>query len=454
MSKGFPPGPTGLSRISTVQHIRRHPLAAMSSLVNHYGDIVHIGLGPYHIYLLNHPDYLHELLVTKASLMCKPRTLSRPIAEFLGNGLLVSHGDYWRYQRRQIQPSFHSSRSIGYGAVMADCISEMLRTWRAGAVYDIDHEFMKMAMQMVTRALFSSSAGGNLDEAAEAVKTLQRISYQQGQSPIWLPASAPLPMQRTKRRAIDLLDNIVMRIIHQRRQSGKSYDDLLGMLLTATDQHGIPLTDEQVRDEVMTVLLAGHESTANAISWMWYLLMQNPAATNILRDELDRVVADRPPTVEDLKNLPYNAMVVKEALRLYPPAWALPREPVEDTEIGGYHIEKGSVVLGIPYLIQRDARFFDNPDQFCPERFADNAERHFPRHVYLPFGSGPRYCVGNNFALLAMQLSLAIILQQRDFELLDNHPVVLDPLLTLRPRYGLHARVTALKAFHERVEQA
>jgi cytochrome P450 len=224
--------------------------------------------------------------------------------------------------------------------------------------------------------------------------------------------------------------------------------DLLTTLLIGTDQLGNPLTQQQIHDEVMTVLLAGHESTANAITWMCWLLAKHPVVVNQLRVELSRVLGGCLPTQDNLKDLPYNAMVVKEALRLYPPAWALPREAIEDTEIGGYPIRRGSLLLGVPFLIQRDARYYDQPDAFLPERFADNAERHLPQHVYMPFGGGPRFCVGSTFALLAMQLTLATVYQRYDLQLITDQPVVLDPLLTLRPRYGVHMRATTLETVH------
>jgi cytochrome P450 len=423
--------------------MRQQPLQAMRNLADTYGDIVHIGLGPYHIYLLNHPDYLHEMLVKQASIMHKPANLSRPIADFLGNGLLISEGDYWLQQRRLIQPAFYPRKMPAYEQAIVNCIVQELSTWSDGGIYDIDHEFMKMTLHMVTRALFNTEITGTIDEVAEAVKTLQHISYQQGQAAIAVPTWVPLPSHLAKRKAMKLLDKLVMKIVREGQQSPADSEDLLSMLSRSVDER--QLTEQQIRDEVMTVLLAGHESTANAITWMYWLLAQHPEVAEHLRTELKRVLGGRLPTSDDLKDLPYNAMVVKEALRLYPPAWALPRETIEDTEIGGYTIRRGSLLLGVPFLIQRDSRYFDQPDKFMPERFADNAERHLPQHVYMPFGGGPRYCVGSTFALLAMQFTLATVYQHYDLQLVTDQPVILDPLLTLRPRYGVHMRIRTLK---------
>lgn len=434
-----PPGPTGLPAVRVVQGLRQNPLHTMHDLAQTYGDIVHIGLGPYRIYLLNHPDYLHEMLVRQAGIMRKPQNLSRPIADFLGNGLLLSEGDYWSQQRRLIQPAFYPRKLPSYADTLVDCIVQELSTWHDGDICDIDHEFMKMTLHMVTRALFHTEITGTIDEVAEAVKTLQHISYQQGQAAVPLPTWFPLPAHLAKRKAMRLLDKLVTKIICKAQTSQSDDEDLLSML--SAEQR---LTERQIRDEVMTVLLAGHESTANAITWMCWLLAQHPAAAEKLRAELRQVLNGRLPTADDLKNLPYNAMVVKEALRLYPPAWALPRETVEDTEIGGFCIQRGSLLFGVPFLIQRDARYFSEPDKFLPERFADNAERHLPQHVYMPFGGGPRYCVGSTFALLAMQFTLATVYQRCDLRLVAEQPVILDPLLTLRPRYGVHMHIRNL----------
>ncbi len=441
LKQPVPPGPAGFARVTAIQFMRRNPLAAMQTLARTYGDMVYVNLGPYHVYLLNHPDFLHEILVRQADKMRKPRTLTRPIVDFLGNGLLVSHGEYWKQQRRTIQPAFRPQHTPAYSQIMVDGILQHIGNWEAGHIYDVDHEFMKMTLQMVTQALFGSRVTESGDHIADAVKILQRVSYQQGQAPLAVPTRVPLPGHLAKQRAIRLLDKVVVDIVRAARSRTQNDGTLLTMLLTAVDVSGAPLTDQQVRDEVMTVLLAGHESTANAIGWMFYLLAQNPDAENKLRLELNEVLGKRSPTADDLRKLSYTAMIVKEALRLYPPAWALPREALEDTEIGGYPVRKGSLLFGVPFIIQRDARYFEQPDQFRPERFANNAEKNLPRHVYLPFGAGPRFCVGNTFALLAMQLTLVTIYQHYCLELVPDQPIVLDPLLTLRPRHGIHMRI-------------
>jgi cytochrome P450 len=440
VNKGaVPPGPKGLKLVRTMLALGRDPLPNLFKLTAEYGDVVHVGLGWFHLYFLNHPDYLYELLVRQASKLRKPRSVSRPIAEFLGSGLLVSEGDYWREHRRIVQPAFHHKRVEGYGQVMTICIQETLNRWKSGEVYDIDHEMMCMTLPMVTRSLFHTDIGYAVDDVAEAVKIIQKISYRQGQSP--LPLWVPLPNHVRKQQAMERLDRIVLRMIDAGRKAGQDGDDLLSMLLNVVDENGEHLTNQQVRDEVMTVLLAGHESTANALTWMWYLVSQNPEVQDKLQRELDAVLDGKMPSVEDLKRLPYNHMIVKEALRLYPPAWALPREPVEDVMIGGYRIPKGSLVIGVPFTIQRDGRYYDDPDQFIPERFESDQEKKVPLYAYIPFGSGPRFCIGNTFALMTMQLILASVHQHYRFEPDGDEPVSTDPLLTLRPRHGMFMRI-------------
>ncbi len=443
MLRDTPPGPKGRKLIQVMLQLSREPLPHLFELARDYGDVVHVGLGSFQLYFINHPDYLYEILVRQAAKVRKPRSLSRPIAEFLGTGLLVSDGEYWKQQRRTIQPAFHHKQVEGYAQVMVDSIRDVMISWDNGAVYDIDHEMMRMTLPMVTRSLFQMDVSYAVDDIAEAVKIIQKISYRQGQTPLPLPLWVPLPNHIRKQSAMERLDEIVARIIQQGRKAEKGGSDLLSMLMDSVDDTGNSLTDQQVRDEVMTVLLAGHESTANALTWMWYLLAQYPDVQEKLLAELESVLGDAPPTAEDLRRLPYNHLVVKEALRLYPPAWALPREPIEDIMIGGYRIPKGSLVIGVPYVIQRDARYYPEPNRFMPERFENERERNIPQYAYIPFGSGPRFCVGNTFALMAMQFILASVHRRFRFELTAGETVSTDPLLTLRPKHGMFMRVIA-----------
>jgi len=443
MRDSYPPGPGLIPMVEAMFKAQHDALGTLTGLTRTYGDLMHIGTGPYHLYVVNHPDFVYEVLVRQADKFHKPRRLARPIASFLGNGLLISEDEFWKRQRRLMQPAFHHRRIDTYGQVMVGCITEMLNRWQRGQVYDIEAEMMKLTLPIVTQNLFGADVLDTARHVAHAVEVIQKVSYQQGQAKIAaIPEWLPLPAYNEKRQATQLLNQIVYRIIREARLKVEDKGDLLSLLLAARDDQGQQMSEEQVRDEVMTLLLAGHESTANAITWMWYLLAQHPAVESKLHDELDTVLDGRPPAVVDLQQLPYTQMVVKEALRLYPPAWALPREPVEDVMLGGFKIRKGSLVAAIVYLIQRDGRFFDAPDEFKPERFANDGEKRFPRMAYIPFGSGPRLCIGNAFALMAMQLTLATIGQRLRLSLAPDQEVALDPLLTLRPRYGMRMKIT------------
>jgi cytochrome P450 len=433
MSYRYAPGPKGYALLRVALRSNVDPLNVLLELAQDYGNIVHIGGPGYHLTVVNHPDLVYELLVEKSQLFGKPRSLTRPLLDFLGNGLLVSQGAYWLHQRRLMQPAFHHRRIEGYVENMVACAEAVMNRWRGGDVLEMQHEMMRLTLGMVTRTLFSADLMGLSSEITEAVEIIQHICYQQGQ----IPTVLPLVRNRHKSAAIGRLDAIVMKLIRQRRADGVDQGDLLSMLLLACREDGTPLTDAEVHDEVMTVLLAGHESTANALMWTWYLLSQNPEAEARLHEELQMVLGGRAPTLYDFEHLPYTKNVVKEALRLYPPAWALPRESQEDAEIGGYRIPRGSMAVAVPYVIHRDPRYYDAPEAFMPERFTPEFEEELPRFAYLPFGAGPRQCIGNTFALLAMQVTLATMCQSWRWRLAADQPVTLAPLLTLCSKYGM-----------------
>lgn len=441
MSHRYPPGPQGAALIRTALQVRSSIIPTLSDLARTYGDLVHLGAPGYHFYLVNHPDLVYELLVWESSRVRKPRSRSRPLVDILGNGLLISQGSYWRQQRRLMQPAFHRRRIEGYAECMVACATDALTRWHSGDIVEMQHEMMRLTLGMVTRAFFSTDMTAHAETIIEAVELIQHICYRQGQTPVWLPL---LP-NREKARAIARLDAIVMQLIHEWRASGVDHGDMLSMLLTACGEDRQPLTDAQVHDEVMTVLLAGHESTANALVWTWYLLSQHPDVEAALADELARVLGGRAPTFDDFAKLPYLQQVIKEALRLYPPAWALPREAAEPVTLGGYTIPKGSMIVAMPYLLHRDPRFYDDPEAFKPERFTPDFEKQLHRYAYLPFGAGPRQCIGNSFALLAMQITLATVCQHWRWRLVPGHPVELDPLLTLCSRYGMRMQAESVR---------
>jgi cytochrome P450 len=430
-----------LALVQAIRHLRRDPLDAMLTLAREYGDLVHLGEGPLHIYLVNHPDLVRDLLVGHAAKLHKPRSTTRPVIDFLGNGLLVSEGALWRSERSAMQPAFHHRILDAYGQEMVACIDSVLAGWQAGDIHDIDEEMLKMTLAMVTRTLFRADVQDAEAMVVQAVKVLQKVSYQQGQLGLPMPRWLPLPANRRKWHYIDELDVLVARIIQSGRAAGQESGNMIAMLAAGMNQPDSMMNERLLRDEVMTVLLAGHESTANGLTWMWYLLTQHPHVQEKLRAEAEAVLGGRPPSAADFKRLTYAENVVKEALRLYPPAWALPREPLEDIALGDYTLKQGSLVIAAPYVIHRDPRFYPQPEGFVPERF--EADQDVSPFAYIPFGAGPRFCVGMAFAQMAMRMVLVRVQQGFRLELVAGQRVGLDPLLTLRPVDGVLIQVQA-----------
>jgi len=354
----------------------------------------------------------------------------------LGDGLLTSEGAFHLRQRRLVQPAFHRDRLAGYAKTMVERARVARERWQDAAVIDMSKEMMRLTMDIVSRTLFSAEVEGEADEIADALNGVFGLFDM-----ILLPFSEyieklPLPMMRRFHAARARLDATIYRLIAERRASGEDKGDLLSMLLLAQDEEGEGgMTDTQVRDEVLTLFLAGHETTANALTWAWYLLSQNPSAEDELHRELDRFEG-RAPGMEDLPALRYTGAVFSEALRMFPPAWAIGRRTLEDVEIAGCHIPKGCVVLLSPYVTHRDARWFLEPERFMPERWLEEDTTR-PKFAYFPFGGGARVCIGERFAWMEGVLLLAEIAQKWRFELVPGHPVERKAQITLRPKFGM-----------------
>jgi cytochrome P450 len=426
---------------------RRDPLKFLTRIAREHGDVVHFRLGPQDVYLLNHPDLVRDALVTKQDHFHKGRALQRS-KRLLGEGLLTSEGEHHRRQRRLAQPGFHRKRIESYGATMTGYADRYSSAWRDGAQVDIAHEMMRLTLAIVGKTLFSADVEGEADEVGEALTEIMEMFQM-----LLLPYSEyleklPLPQNRRFTRARAKLDAIIYRIIAERRGSEEDAGDLLSMLMHARDDEGdgAGMTDEQLRDEVMTLILAGHETTANALAWTWYLLAQHPGVERKLHAELDAVlgggngVGARLPTVEDLPHLRYTEMVFSESMRLYPPAWTVGRLAVKDYTAGGYAIPAGSLVLVSQYVTHRDPRFWPDPLRFDPERWTPGAKESRPQYSYFPFGAGARRCVGEGFAWMEGSLLIAAIARRWRMRLVPTHPVVEHPRITLRPKHGI--RVT------------
>jgi cytochrome P450 len=406
-----------------------------------HGDVVQVALGPLHVTLLSHPDLVEDVLVTRNRLWQKDAYLHQTLRPVLGDGLLSSEGDFWRRQRRLAQPAFHRDRIAAYGEIMVGHARRLASQWRDGETRDAHKDMMRLTLEIVAETLFGANVGDHAEEVGTALEDVLAVVTDPLELFVPLLKRLPTPGRRRFDRGVAKLDSILYGVIEQRRKSGAGEsNDLLSMLLHARDEDGSRMSDKQLRDECMTLFLAGHETTALNLSWTWMLLSQSPVASSRLSRELDEVLGDRAPTMADLPHLRYAGHVIAESLRLYPPAWSMGREAREDVEVGGYHVPRGAQVWFCPWAIQRDPRWFDRPNEFRPERWEGDFAKTLHRYAYFPFGGGPRFCIGQSFAQMEAVLLLATLAQAFHVEVLSRR-VVPEPSVTLRPKKGLRVRL-------------
>ena len=396
------------------------------------------------IYLLSDPGLIEYILVENNRNFTKTRILKRN-RRLLGEGLLTSEGEFWRRQRRLAQPAFHRKRVAAYGEVMAAFAERSLEAWRDGQTIDVHEEMMHLTLEIVAKCLFDADVGARATDVARAMKVaLEDFSSQRRL--IRIPKSIPTPHNIRFEMAARRLDEVVGTIIENRRKSEEDWGDLLSMLMLAEDESGERMTDKQLRDEVMTLFLAGHETTANALSWTFWLLSLNPQVEHELAEELARVLGGRPPTISDLPDLPYAERIVKESMRLYPPAWVVGREATAECEVGGYQMAAGTTALMSQWVMHRDPRYHEDPQRFDPDRWIAGYEEVLPRFVYFPFGGGSRQCIGASFAMTEARLILATVAQRFEMELAPGQRVEPYPSITLRPKKGI--RMTLVERSH------
>lgn len=433
-----PPGPPGRWIGGNLREFRADPLGFLTDLARRYGDVAAMRLGPANIWMLNHPDLVEDVLVTKNRVFRKHFAL-REARPSLGEGLLTSEGDFWRRQRRLAQPAFHRDRIEAYGRVMVEYTERMLTTWADGQRRDVQADMMRLTLEVVTKTLFDADISGESTDVAHAMETLMEGFTDRVNRLVKLPVWVPVPANLRFRRAMRVVENALNAIITDRRRTGEDRGDLLSMLLQAQDDEGdgTGMTDRQLRDEAVTLFMAGHETTANTLAWVWYLLSLHPEAEAALHAELDAVLGGRAPGVADLPRLVYTDQVVTEALRVMPTVWLVGREATEPTEVGGYAVPKGTTLWMSQWVIQRDPRWFDDPEAFRPGRWADGLAKRLHRYAYFPFGGGPRVCIGNHFARMEAVLLLATI--ARRFRPLVPAGTVITPVatMTLRPENGV-----------------
>ncbi|WNQ10449.1 cytochrome P450 [Paenibacillus aurantius] len=433
-------GPKGRPITGNLLEFRKDPLAFLQKAYKEYGDFVPIRFGPTrHVYLISDPDSIKEVLLTKQASFRKAKGLQTAKA-VIGEGVLTSEGEQHMRQRRMLQPAFKKTTISRYGDTMVRYSEELISEWRSGEERVITNDMMRLTLNIITQTMFGMNLSEGYGDVSHALEVGMKYVSRRASSFIDLPFELPTKNNKEFKESAEMLDKIIYGIIQERRAKGEEdREDLLAMLLAARDdEDGTGMTDKQVRDEVMTIFLAGHETTANTLAWTFYLLSQNPDARAKLEEELDRVLTDRLPTVADLEKLPYTGNVIWEALRIYPPVWAVNREVSEEVEIGGHLLKPGDTVMMSQYVIHRSDRYFEDPEVFRPERFEGDLLKRIPGFAYFPFGGGPRICIGNHFAFMEASLVLATIARRFRLDLAeDHHKVEGEPLVTLRPKHGL-----------------
>jgi cytochrome P450 len=450
----YPPGPSYILPYRLLRKFLRDPLRLLMDVSHTYGDIAHFKFGRQNVYLLNHPDFIEDVLVTNYKNFIKSRGL-QVSKRLLGNGLVTSEGEYHDQQRRLIQPTFYPKRVKSYADIMVKQALIMCKSWNDGTILDIHKEMKNLTLAIICKTVLGYDIEPEHDEVGDSLLTcmkyFNRLLMPFGELIEKIPL---LPINKGFQKAKSDLDSIVYRMIKEHRKKldegheKQEDDDLLLTLLQAQDEEaGIGrMTDLQLRDEVMTIFLAGHETTANALTWTYYLLSEYPTTETRLQEELNSVFGNKRTTitVDDVPRLEYTEKILTESMRLYPPAWALGRQVIDDYKVGGYTIPKGSIILMSQYVMHRNPRYFTEPDRFYPERWTEEFKKELPRFSYFPFGGGIRGCIGEPFAWLETVLLIATISRQWRMKHVSSHKVELKPLITLRPKHGMHMKITKI----------
>lgn len=447
MKPVHPPMPKGVPIFGNLFQFQRDKLTFLTEAARAHGDIVYFRPGPFHGYLFSNPEHIRDILVDRAAQLPRHRIQSWLLEPLLGNGMIVSSGEEHKRQRRMAQPAFHQARVDGYCRMFIQHAREAMEGWGASAEFDLEREMLRMTMKNVCKALFNADTAHLGERAAKALQgALDMVNIE---SNLWIrmPSWVPTAHNRAKKKVIRTVKEVVMKFAEDWRASGEDKGDLLSMLMLARDEEGRPMGEAELRDHLVSMFAAGYETTAYMLIWSWIMLARHPEVEAALHAELDRVLGGRPPTPADIPKLTYVTMVIKETLRLYPSAWLLRlREPVEDLEIGGYTIKKGSFVAISPYIVHRDPRHFSDPERFLPERFSPSAEKQIPKGAYFPFGIGGRMCIGQAFAMSEAVLILATMAQRYRISVPAGQRIEPWAAMMLRPPIGIRARFTARDA--------
>ena len=407
------------------------------------GDVCGMYFGPFPAILFNKPEHVHSILVEHAYDFDKGVAIHRTFRPTIGDGVFSSEGDFHRHQRKLMAPSFQPRHIASYATIMGHYAEQIQQTWIDGSVIDVNRQMTNVTMSIIGKALFDADVFTETDELGAAMTITNEYVSHTLSTLFPPPYSWPLPRNRRTHKAVQVLRNRISRFIDERRSHPAERNDFLSILLQARDEDGKPMSDEQLMAECLTLFGAGHETTATALSWAWYLLCQHSENCQKVQREVDSVLQGRTPTYADLARLPYCLQVFKEALRLYPPAYAMSRRAIRDVEIDGYRVPKNWIVLLAPYTLHRREEYFPEPEKFAPERFTPEKEKQLPRYAYMPFGAGPRICIGLHFAMMEGHLLLATIAQRVGFSLVPGQTIEPDPVhhLALRPGGELNVMV-------------
>jgi cytochrome P450 len=430
-----PPGPKGYFLIGNAVQMLRDPFYFPIRCAREYGDVVYLRFGPFAYYMLSNPSAIDQVLRVQHRNFPKDWG-TRLLSSFLGQGLVTSDGELWRRQRQLAQPAFRHEQIQRYGQVMVEHTEQLIRGWRPGQTRDVHADLMQLTLGIVAQTLFSAQVSGKAAVVGRAMEAIMK--YFAGflamfPRLLWLPTRT----NRRYRQAVRDLDQVIYDTIADRRTGRSEGDDLLSRLLAARDEDNSSMTDRQLRDELVTLMVAGHETTAVALSYCLYLLAQHPQAAEQLGAELDEVLDGRLPTAADAPRLRYTEWVVREAMRLYPPVTGISRQAAEECVIDGWHVPKGALIAMLQLVVHRDPRWFEQPEEFRPERWDNDLARRLPRGAYFPFGDGPRVCIGSQFAMMEAVLILATIAQRFRLELAPDFSLELLPSVTLRPKRGI-----------------
>ena len=440
-SSALPPGPKGTWIGGNLRQFTLGRLDFFRQVARDYGDVASIRFGPRRIFLVSDPELIEEVLVTQARHYIK-HFGARSYKPVLGNGLVTSEGDLWLRQRRLSQPAFLKQRVQSYAPIMSELTNAMLERWKPGTDVDIHVEWSSLTSAIALKTLFGLDDPGDRARFTEPLRIAFDVMSVRIRTILKPPRWLPIGSNRKLNQAVKELFAVVDGYIEQGRMRGHAGDDLLSRLVAAQDVDGTRMSHKQLRDELMTLYLAGHETTSLTLSWSWYLISQHPEVERKLVDEWSRVLGGRSPTPDDLLKMPYTDAVITEAMRVYPPVYLIGREATREMTLGGYRVKKGYTIFMSQWVNHRDPRWFSNPDQFKPERWEEGLEKRIPKYAYFPFGGGPRICIGNSFALMEAAILLATVGQKYRFTLLPDARIDVNPQITLAPKYGIPAKLT------------